>query len=393
MMKKFHEIGVLVERGRAYGRRICEGIADYARECGDWDLRQMEISDLENGAIPNAFIARVTSARLGEMLKRTRKPVVDVYGALHVPGFAVVDSDHAAVGRMAGTHFLEHRFDNCAYCGYDGVPFSDMRRDAFRYFLELNHCHFSSYLTPEMARNDFNDKVLNNERLLLGPDSRKIRDWVRRLSKPIAVFCSHDLRAYQLAQICRKEGIDVPREVMILGVDNDPIVCGFSSPMISSIDPCAFEIGRMAARVLARMLEGDKVPEKTVGIKPVGVVARRSTEFYPFTPAWLSDALVFIRRNIAKRIMAADVYGYLGMSHTPVDRVFRNVLHTSVQKVIADVRMEEAKRLVVTTNLGIATVARQAGFQRSEYFCTKFREHYGSTPSEYRAKSHGLESS
>jgi len=46
--------------------------------------------------------------------------------------------------------------------------------------------------------------------------------------------CNDD-RARMLAEVCRVQGICVPDDVAILGVDNDEQVCGSANPPLSSI--------------------------------------------------------------------------------------------------------------------------------------------------------------
>ena len=54
-MKK---IALTVERSRAYGRRFCEGVAEYAQTKGDWSLEF--VPDVKGGATHyDGFIFRV----------------------------------------------------------------------------------------------------------------------------------------------------------------------------------------------------------------------------------------------------------------------------------------------------------------------------------------------
>jgi LacI family transcriptional regulator len=383
-MKRIVKIGLLLEFGRAFGRRLCEGIASVALE-RDWELSLYSLGDVQRGAPEvDAFIARELDAKKASELKKLGKPIVNIYSDEPGAGLSTVDSDHAAIGRLAAEHFLDHRFTSFAFCGYEGTEFSDRRRDAFVRRLAQSgfscHCH----LAPRRVLSSSKTDVQKGEWFRLGPDYEQIRDWVRKLPKPVAVFCSHDLRAYQLALTCRKAGIEVPREVAILGVDNDVIVCSFSSPMLSSVDPDAFSVGRNAALTLARTIEAPSSGQTHILVPPKGVVMRPSTEIYPLDPPWLSEALVFIGRNAANRLTSADVGRHLGLSHTPIDRAFRTVLGTSVQKEIIRVRLESAAHLLETTTLPISDVARQSGFSRMEYFCTCFRGRFGVRPSDYR---------
>lgn len=85
---------------------------------------------------------------------------------------------------------------------------------------------------------------------------------MKKLPKPIVVFCPNDLSAWQLLHICRDCEINVPHEVAILGLDNDVLVCGFSKPTISCIDPNTIEIGRMAMRTLVEIINNPALARK-----------------------------------------------------------------------------------------------------------------------------------
>ena len=64
-------IGVPVERQRAYGRRLCEGVAAYAGEHPGISLGMLEWSDLDevrNFSRYDAFIVRVLDDRMEQGL-------------------------------------------------------------------------------------------------------------------------------------------------------------------------------------------------------------------------------------------------------------------------------------------------------------------------------------
>ena len=388
-------IGVLVDRGRAYGRRLCEGVAAYATARGGWELTTLDYDAFETRGF-DAFIARVLDRRIMKKLKAVGKPVVDVYCALPCADFLHVDGDQVEEGRQAARYFIEHRFENFAFCGYDGVAFSDKRKRGFAEELARHDRTCDCYRSPASVRENFNATVLKNEQLSLGPDVREMSAWLRAVRKPAAVLCAHDLRAYQLAQICRERKIDVPRDVAILGCDDDALVCAFASVAISSSDPNAFEIGRLAAEkldgLLARRTAG-KCSGETFLVPPAGIVERRSTEVYPVNPPWLSDALVYIRRHVTDNITASDVYAHLKLSHTPVDTAFRKTLGSSVQKEIIRCRLDEACRLLRQDDLPVGVVAKRSGFSSGEYFFHSFADKFGMSPTEYRVRARDSRSS
>ena len=382
-------IGILIERQRTYGRRLCEGIIRFARERTNWTLRIVDFMNLPQIAHNkdiDGFIARVMDDRAEEQLRATGKPVVDVFFERPRMGFAAADQNALLVGQMAAQHFIEHRFTNFAFCGYNGRSYSDRRRDAFMQCLEQNHFPCAVYRTPPSALKDFNNSVVLQERFGFASDHRALRTWISKLPKPVGVFCSHDMRAYHLAEACRSQGLQIPEDVAILGADDDELVCNFSDPPLSSIDQNAFGIGYAAAKTLESMLQNPDVVPSPVLIDPIRLIERESTRIYTVSPPWLSDALIFIRRNISNNITASDVYAAVGKSHTLVDSAFRRTFGTSVQKTIIRTRLEEAKRLIRDTSLTLTEIAAKTGFSTVQYFCSSFSKAFGLSPSAYRNK-------
>ena len=385
-------IGILIERQRAYGRRLCQGVVRFAEERRDWSLRMIEFSQLDQALKRHdydGFIARVMNNKIAQSLQKTSRPVVDVFFERPIPGFAAVDQNARLVGQMAARHFIEHKFSNFAFCGYNGRSYSDGRKAGFVRSLKLNHFDCSVYSTPPSALKDFEDSVVVREHFGLPGDARQLLKWLKALPKPVAVFCAHDMRAYQVCEICRANGIRVPTDVAILGVDNDELVCNFTNPPISSIDQNPLDIGYAAALSLQKTFENPGIVPELVRVKPVKVVERGSTRVYPVSPPWLSDALVFIQANTTRKISAVDVYAHVGKSHTLVDNAFRNTLGTSVQKEISKTRLNEAKRLLESTAMSPSMVAKACGYSSLQYFSTSFSKAFGMSPSAFGDNSSG----
>jgi len=380
------KIGILIERQRTYGRQLCEGIVHFAQRKTDWALSMLEWDDVqraENLKEFDGFIARLIDDRIAETFLQTGKPVVDVYVSRERKEFSSSDQHARRIGQMAVRHFIEHKFSRFAFFGHEGKRYSDLRRNAFVHCLELNHFACDVYRAPPSAMKTFDEAVLKKELYHVGAERKAIVRWLARLDKPVAVFCSNDLRAYQLCSICRDEGIDVPNEVAILGVDNDSLVCNFTFPTLSSIDPNAEGIGLAAAEELDRRLNGSE--PQVIRTPPSELIERGSTNTYPLTPPWLSDALVFIKGSVAKRLSASDVYEHVGKSHTLVNRAFHDILHTTVAQEIAATRINEAKRLLRSSLLPMSEIAKLSGYSSLEYFTNSFSSVVGTSPAAYRA--------
>ena len=393
-MKTFADIkiGVLVELTRAFGRNLCAGITAYAQEYEGLSPFFIDVTTLKDPirlSSFDGFIARVMNDDIAQRLAATKKPVVDTYYEKPRRGFAIVKTNHARLGSLAAEHFLERKFTAFGFCGFSGGRFSDYNRLSFCRALSArgHNCH--CYESPARVRYEFDASVLINERLNRAPDAKSLIRWVKKLPKPIAVFCPNDLRAWQLLHVCRDCGINVPHEVAILGLDNDVLVCGFSKPTISSIDPNTVEIGRMAIRTLVELIRSPALARKPIvrQVDPAGIVERDSTSVYPINPPWLSDALIFIKRHVQDHLTASEVYAYLNRSHTAVDAAFRKVLGRTVQKTIAASRLETACQLLRTSDLPVTRIAEKCGFASQEYFSRSFSAENGMPPESWRRKN------
>jgi AraC family transcriptional regulator len=64
--------------------------------------------------------------------------------------------------------------------------------------------------------------------------------------------------------------------------------------------------------------------------------------------------------------------------------LFRRHVGQTPYRFLTDVRLEAAARMLVTSELAIADVARACGFVRISHFSTAFRRKYGVTPTAFR---------
>ena len=383
-MKKELLIGVQIETNRAHGRSMLEGIADYALAHTDWRLESVEpksLVDSTNLKRFDGFIVRVMDNATANALMQSKKPVIDTYGRMDSGSIPFIRLDDRAIAETAANCFLEHDFKRCAFCGFPGLRFSEARGVAFREAVEKSGgvCKIYNGQTGKLR-----ETFVRNERMDSCPDETTLRRWAISLPKPVAVFCCNDMRAFHFLKVCADAGINVPKEIAVLGVDNDKVLCTFSNPPLSSIDTGAFSLGKTAARLLDGMLQGHETPPAATLHKPRSVTERTSTESYPTVTPWLSDALVYIRRHIGDGISANDVIAHLGYSHTTVGKVFRKELGMSVQQEIIRYRRESACRLLRETSLTAAEIANECGYPSPQYFAHTFSAHFGTTPEKWR---------
>lgn len=387
MSNRVKRIAVSVEHVRGWGRRVCEGIASFARGCPDWALTMFEdgVPDKKELSRYDGFIWCVDDAWTAKKLVATGRPVIDLVSDGKYPGTISVGANHLACGQLAARHFITHRMTNFAFCGWEGLRFSMAREDAFVRTVKHNRYACPVYRSPKRTMKDYVESSVQRERLSLPPDEVEIGKWLKALPKPIGVFCANDLRAWQVNAVCHKIELAVPQQVAILGADNDSVPCLFSNPTLSSVDTDTFGTGFRAAELLQRLLSnGESKDAVSKLIEPLGVESRDSTAVYPVDPPWLAEAISFIRSHVAKGLIASDVAAHVGKSYVSVEKAFKKKLGTTVQKEIMVSRLDVARHLLAMTQRTLDETAKLSGFKSTQYLCLCFQKAFGCSPLSYR---------
>ena len=149
------KIGLIVEITREFGRGLCRGVSELARESGTFNPFLIDAPKLKNPdqlREYDGFIARVMNDRIAQVLAKTKKPVVDIYYDKPRDGFAIVKTRHSRIGTLAAEHFIERKFKNFAYCGFAGGRFSTYCKAAFLRALSKHGAKCNSYTPSEKIR-------------------------------------------------------------------------------------------------------------------------------------------------------------------------------------------------------------------------------------------------
>jgi LacI family transcriptional regulator len=93
-------------------------------------------------------------------------------------------------------------------------------------------------------------------------------------SKPSAIVCGSDREAFELIAELRHLGIDVPRQVSIVGFDNNHYGQVLDPP-ITTLDICSRQMGRVAANCLLNEMQASQLPVKI--LLPTELIVRAST--------------------------------------------------------------------------------------------------------------------
>jgi len=376
------KVALLIETSNAYGRELLHGVRGWLREGGAWSIR---LSEHGRGAgVPpwlrewkgDGVIARVDNVRIASALRKTGLPVVDVSAALETLVFPRVATDGRAVTGLALEHLRERGFVHFGYCGDRHYTWSVQRG---RYFAE--HVKAWGGTLANYEDNLPQDGPMNADR-----EVEAIARWLRELPKPAGILACYDVRGQQVLAACQEAGLAVPDEVAVIGVHNDELLCDLCEPPLTSVIPNARRAGYEAAALLARMMEGERVPVSSRVIEPVGIALRQSTDVVAVSDPKVAAAVRYIRAHASEGIGVTDVLRAVPMSRTLLERRFKTLLGQTPHEHILRQRLASVRTMLAGTDLAIALIAERTGFEHAEYLSVAFRREHGQTPTEWRSR-------
>lgn len=376
-------IAILMNLSRLYDRQVIRGIARYVQSHTRWHI-YVEEDPADKLPVLSAWrgdgvIVDLDDTRLFQAVRRMRVPIVGI-GRVDAPyrlpaRVITVRSDDGLIGQWAADHLVGLGLKHYAYCGIPRRgpdPWVSARYEAFCSRLnELGFDCFNYGGRHYAAR--------NWSRMLAA-----LSQWLKGLPKPIGIMACNDSRARHVLTACSVNGWRVPEDVAIIGVDNDEMMCDLAVPSLSSIAQGTEEIGYKAAETLERCLEDKEFAEHEIVVPPVQVIPRRSTETFGTADPIIAQASKYIRDHASESVSVDEIARHTHVSRSTLDSRFKKTLKRSVHDELLRMRLQIARRLLLTTKLSISEVARRSGFSSDAYMNHVFRREFGSTPGEFR---------
>lgn len=362
-----------------FDHRTFRGIARFAVEA-NWHLSPYLFSDRQipwnwpgDGALTSY------GPTLGEFIESLDMPKVDVTISRMTKNVPRVVIDNEAVGKLAAEHFLKRGFQHFACFDWPQVEINVLRERHFQEFLmeagipteNIHHIHQSP---PDML----SDWSAHESGIL---------EQLNRLPRPLAVFTAQDNLGATLIEVCVRNGIHVPEEVSVLGVDNIEFLCDCLAVPMSSIDTRLEELGYQAAKQLQRLMDGEVTnDEPPLLVAPGHVVNRRSTDVLAVSHPAVVEALRIMRAGFNTALTLETICHEIGMSKRGLEKAFRSHLRRSPASELRRIRIDHAKRLLTETDLKIDAVARDCGYCNSSNLSLAFRRDSRLSPRAYRRK-------
>lgn len=311
------------------------------------------IHELVETSIPIALVSGTAFRKSHPMFGRTGPTVV-------------IHNDNFGIAKMGLGHFSEcGKFASRGFIpDKRGIVWSDERLIAFADIVGAAGDDIHVYRDEELPMDE----------------------WIAALPKPAAVMAAYDELAVKALGVCAQLGLRVPKQVSVLGVDNDLLLCQHSSPPLSSVLPDHEGMGYRAAKELEKLMsaKSKSKPPKHLTIPPIRVVCRESTG--PLTPstALIERAKALVLSEATKGASVADIVKRLGVSRRLLELRYRETEGITICQALMQRRLEIAKKLILTTSRKIVQIAAECGFSDAKHLTHSLRSACGKSPRELR---------
>lgn len=359
-----------------------QGVAEYAKKA-NWILDDLMC---HNGRVPvrwkgDGIITHVgdrSDKDLIQVLRGAKVPIVNLgyFSSSFISSRILPDNDR--IGESAAEHLLSRGFENYAFYRLSSSAVVVERMNAFRRTIEAAGKNFIDLNFETQLSDDPKNRV-HQGRLLAWLSAK-----LKKVPKPIATMAQYDGEANDIVRACLSVGIQIPHEVAVIGVDNDPIYSTLGPITLTSVDSNRRLAGYRAAELLDKLLDGEKWIEKTIRIAPGGVVVRESTDIVAVEDPYVSKALRFIWNHFKENISVEDVIRFSGISRRGLyDRFERKVGHPIYEELMR-MRLERAKELLRKGGHKLQYIAVESGLEDAERLSKSFKRFCGMSPTEYR---------
>ena len=256
-------------------------------------------------------------------------------------GDTVLMLDSTAVGRLAAEELLTSGFSNFAYIPFPRDPTIYWSIERGEAFADELRTHGLAVHTPKNPEN-----------------AAALRTFLTSLPKPCAIFAANDQVAVDVISLAITAGFEIPRDLQVLGVDNDLELCENSDPKVSSIDPDFLAAGFLAATQLEEMIEKKTRGTKLIKFRPIGVVRRRSTAPAPLDPnAKLSVRVnAFIAANINGGLKVPDIVRAFKISRRTLETQYAAEAKQTLLEAIHDEVFKRATQMARNRQLASSAI-------------------------------------
>ena len=373
---------IAIVMSEVFLRRLTPALSAFSGRKQDYRILSIhrpieEVGELLKEINPIGLISEWLPQKADDLLGLTLKiPHVMVGTHNRFAGVLSVDVDDLAVGREAADALSQVGFKSLACLG-NGTPYSDLRIQGFEDSVRKSDLPFFVHTESGFEEMRYSESFHD--------PSEEMKSWLMELPKPCGIFAVHDPLGRFLSGACSQLGIRVPDDVAIIGANNDPLVCGLTYPMLSSVSIPWDNFGQFVGSSMQRMIDGGSGWKRTLHlIQPSGVIFRHSANHLAVRDKTLRRALSFMTERIKEPITVSILCDQLRIARRSLERKFKESFNCTPWEMLCQMRVNEAKRLLMETGHPISRISELCGFNDPERMAVVFKRLTGKPPSRFR---------
>ena len=214
---------------------------------------------------------------------------------------------------------------------------------------------------------------------------KSFADWIAPLPKPVGIMTFESNAAAFLYHLCTLNRLNVPDDVLIIGVDDED-ECLTCPCHLSSFSLPSETIGKHAVTTLLAHLKAPSRPlPRTIPIKGTALIIRGSTGPARTNLRDVSTALDIIKKDATKVCTADELHKLSSRaSRSTFYKQFASATGGTPAKLLRESRLNEARRLLLETRKSIEEVSEACGFSSANYFNQVFSREMKMSPRAFR---------
>lgn len=371
-------------RKRPHLRRVLEGINDYARQKGNWELflpyyyPTMDHAELAPYHAPlDALIAGVPGDEYLLQLEALHLPTVLVDYSPQPEWASTVVIDYGEVAALAIRHFTEQGIRNIASVG----SLNHLKHD----HRELMKSLKSAAKKAALDIHHFTDgPVIRTHGFTVKNQLVDLAGWMQTLPKPCAVICGDDEYAGRVSMATFRAGLQIGHDILLLGCGDERLFCESQVPPLSSIGLGYRALGWAAATRIDQLLQDPTQAHTNSLIHGTEIRVRRSSRRGGKAGSLVARAVSHIWQNTGTAMGVEELSQFLRVSRSTLGRHFNEALgHGPLQEIHA-ARIAHACGLLVDSQLPLSEIAQRSGFSDQAHMCRQLRKATGKSPGQWR---------
>ncbi len=373
MAQNATSIAIAFDSNFRHAASIFSGVADYLSDYQlNWRLVPLQIGF--EAKLYQLAQSRQLAGAIGTFvsdnwllgLREHQVQAVNLFNFSKITSVPTVTIHDFALGQIAAKHLLRQGAQRFAFYGSDSIHFTQLRLAGFKTKITNQTIHLWDPTIPF------------RENLRACPDPS---------TGPLGIFCNSDRLAREIILEAQKNKLTCGRDLLILGVDNDPPESIFAGLEISSFELPVHACGYRAAKILHAQLTGKALPSGPHHPGKLRLLPREST--LPSNRARLTQrAQQIISDHLADPDLdAASLARRAGASRRSLELALQSQLQTSPFRLITQARLHQARQLLRSTRLPIMEVGRRSGYPEPHHFSAWFKKHCHCSPKAFRTKA------